>query len=455
MSDDFQVAGRRVVVVGAARSGVAAAELLARRGARVTLTEQRSEIPEAARLRAAGVALESGGHQAATFDAAELVVVSPGVPLTQPVLAGAARRGVEVIGELELAFRWLKGPVVAITGTKGKSTTTTLVGRMLQAAGRDVLVGGNIGVPVSAQVDQSRPDVVHVVEVSSFQLETTVRFRPWIAVWLNLADDHLDRHPSREAYADAKARIFTNQTATDWAVVNALDPEVVRRSDAVAARRVSFSLTPGARLGEAQCTVDGGWIVRRTSAGVDRLVPLEAVELPGRHMLHNVLAATAVASIAGAAPAAMAAGLAGFHGLAHVMEPAGQVGGVRFINDSKATNVESAARSIEAFDGVVALIGGRFKGGDLRELREPLRAHARAVVAIGESAGLVRDAVGDVVPVDIAGSMQEAVELGYRRARPDGVVLLAPACASFDWFGDYAERGRAFKEEVGRLGIDA
>ena len=455
MSDDFQVAGRRVVVVGAARSGVAAAELLARRGAHVTLTEQRSAIPDAARLSAAGVALEAGGHQAATFDAAELVVVSPGVPLTQPVLVGAARRGVEVIGELELAFRWLKGPVVAITGTKGKSTTTTLVGRMLQAAGRDVLVGGNIGVPVSAQVDQSRPDVVHVVEVSSFQLETTVRFRPWIAVWLNLADDHLDRHPSREAYADAKARIFTNQTSTDWAVVNALDPEVVRRSDAVAARRVSFSLTPGARLGEAQFTVEGGWIVRRTSAGVDPLVPLEAVELPGRHMLHNVLAAVAVASVAGAPGSAMAAGFTGFRGLEHVMEPAGQVGGVRFINDSKATNVESAARSIEAFDGVVALVGGRFKGGDLRELREPLRAHARAVVAIGESAGLVRDAVGDVVPVEIAGSMQEAVALGYRRARPDGVVLLAPACASFDWFGDYAERGRAFKEEVGRLGIDA
>ena len=455
MSDDFDVAGRRVVVVGAARSGVAAAELLARRGARVTLTEQRSVIPEAARLRAAGVALETGGHQSATFDAAELVVVSPGVPLDQPVLAAAARRGVEVIGELELASRWLKGPVVAITGTKGKSTTTTLVGRMLQAAGRDVLVGGNIGVPVSAQVDLSRPDIVHVVEVSSFQLETTVRFRPWIAVWLNLADDHLDRYPSREAYADAKARIFTNQTAADWAVVNALDPEVVRRSDGIAARRISFSLTPGAPLGEAQFTVDGGWMVRRTSAGVDPLVPLEAVELPGRHMLHNVLAASAVASIAGAAPAAMTAGLAGFHGLEHVMEPAGQVGGVRFINDSKATNVESAARSIEAFDGVVALIGGRFKGGDLRELREPLRAHARAVVAIGESAWLVRDAVADLVPVEIAGSMQEAVALGYRRARPDGVVLLAPACASFDWFGDYAERGRAFKEEVGRLGIDA
>ena len=453
MSDGFDVAGMRVVVVGAARSGVAAAILLARKGARVTLSESRPAIAEAASLRAAGVALEAGGHQPATFDAADLVVVSPGVPPEQPLFASAAARGVEVIGELELASRWLRGPVIAITGTKGKSTTTTLIGRMLTAAGRDAQVGGNIGVPLSSQVESSRPDTVHVVETSSFQLETTVRFRPWIAVWLNLADDHLDRHPSREAYADAKARIFRNQTSADWAVVNALDPEVVRRSEGIAARRVSFAASAAPLLGDAQFCVDGASIVRRTTTGTNHVLPLSAVELPGRHMHHNVLAAVAAATLAGVEPAAMAKGLAGFRGLDHVMEPAGQVGGVRFINDSKATNVEAAARSIEAFDGVVALIGGRFKGGDLTELREPLRTHARAVVAIGESAGQVRDAVRDVVPVEVAASMAEAVTTAYRLATPDGVVLLAPACASFDWFRDYAERGRAFKEEVAKLRI--
>lgn len=455
MSDGFDVAGMRVVVVGAARSGVAAAILLARKGARVTLSESRPAIAEAASLRAAGVALEAGGHQPATFDAADLVVVSPGVPPEQPLFASAAARGVEVIGELELASRWLRGPVIAITGTKGKSTTTTLIGRMLTAAGRDAQVGGNIGVPLSSQVESSRPDTVHVVETSSFQLETTVRFRPWIAVWLNLADDHLDRHPSREAYADAKARIFRNQTSADWAVVNALDPEVVRRSEGIAARRVSFAASAAPLLGDAQFCVDGASIVRRTTTGMNHVLPLSAVELPGRHMHHNVLAAVAAATLAGVEPAAMAKGLAGFRGLDHVMEPAGQVGGVRFINDSKATNVEAAARSIEAFDGVVALIGGRFKGGDLTELREPLRTHARAVVAIGESAGQVRDAVRDVVPVEVAASMGEAVKTAYRLAKPDGVVLLAPACASFDWFRDYAERGRAFKEEVAALRIES
>lgn len=454
MSDGFDVAGMRVVVVGAARSGVAAATLLARKGARVTLSESRPVIAEAASLRAAGVALEAGGHQPATFDAADLVVVSPGVPPEQPLFASAAARGVEVIGELELASRWLRGPVIAITGTKGKSTTTTLIGRMLTASGRAVQVGGNIGVPLSSQVESSSRDTVHVVETSSFQLETTVRFRPWIAVWLNLADDHLDRHPSREAYADAKARIFRNQTATDWAVVNALDPEVVRRSEGIAARRVSFAAFAAPMLGEEQFSVDGASIVRRTGTGVHPVLPLAAVELPGRHMRHNVLAAVAAATLAGVAPDAMARGLAGFRGLDHVMEPAGQLGGVRFINDSKATNVEAAARSIEAFDGVVALIGGRFKGGDLGELREPLRGHARAVVAIGESAAQVRDAVGDVVPVELATSMADAVTAAYRLAKPDGVVLLAPACASFDWFSDYAERGRAFKQEVAKLRIE-
>jgi UDP-N-acetylmuramoylalanine--D-glutamate ligase len=358
--EGFSVEGKRVVVLGAARSGIAAAELLVRRGARVTLSERRGAFEGADRLRGAGVLLELGGHRDATFVDADLIVTSPGVPLEQPVFEVARARSTEIIGELELAWRWLKGRVIAITGTKGKSTTTTLIGRMLEAEGRRVLVGGNIGVPLSAQVDESTADTVHVVEASSFQLETTTTFHPWIAVWLNFAADHLDRHPTVEAYASAKARIFANQTPNDWAVLNADDSEVMRRAAATKANRVAYSITR--RLPEG-FVITGDWIARRTTTGDERLFPVAAVELTGRHMLNNVLAAAAAAHIADASPAAMVEALKGFHGLAHVMEPAGTVAGVRFVNDSKATNIEAALRSIESFDrGVVAIIGGRFKG---------------------------------------------------------------------------------------------
>jgi len=430
-------------------SGIAATDLLLRKGAHVTLSEGRQTFDDAVRLRAAGVTLELGGHRAETLVAADLIVVSPGVPPEQPLFEPARARGVEIIGELELAWRWLSGRVIAVTGTKGKSTTTTIIGRMLHADGRHVLVGGNIGVPLSAQVAESTPDTLHVVEASSFQLETTTTFHPWIALWLNLADDHLDRHPDVASYAGAKARVFANQTADDWAVVNADDPVVMRHAETGAARQVLFSPSGVVREG---FVVAGDWIVRRTAAGVERFVPVSAVELAGRHMLGNVVAAVAVAAVAGAAPDSMRAGLAGFTGLEHVMEPVGEVDGVHFVNDSKATNVEAARRSIESFEtGVVAIIGGHFKGGDLRELGDALAGRGRAVVAIGTAAPLVHEALAARLPVHDAASMREAVHTGYRLASPSGTVVLAPACASFDWFRDYAERGRAFKAEVERL----
>jgi UDP-N-acetylmuramoylalanine--D-glutamate ligase len=448
-ANGFSVHGRRVLVVGAARSGIAAAELAARRGAEVTLTETRETFDAVDRLRAEGVQLELGGHKVETFASADVIVTSPGVPVEQPVFDAARARGIEIIGELEFAWRFVKGQVIAITGTKGKSTTTTLIGRMLEAAGRKTLVGGNIGTPLSAQVDQSTSDTIHVVETSSFQLETTTTFRPWIAVWLNFAADHLDRHPSVAAYAAAKARIFANQSQNDWAVLNADDPEVIRQARGTSARQVLFSLE--GVIGEG-FVVDRTTIVHRTDTDVERLIPVAAVELTGRHMLNNVLAAAAATHIAGVRPHSMLAALRGFHGLPHVMEPAGHIGPVRFVNDSKATNVEAARRSIESFDrGVVAIIGGRYKGGDFGDLRGALASRGRAVIAIGEAAGRVRDALEGTVPVVDATSMTEAVARGYEAARPDGVVLLAPACSSFDWFRDYAERGEVFKQEVKRL----
>ena len=445
----FSVHGREVVVVGAARSGVAAAELARRRGAAVTLTEQRPTFEQADRLRAAGVRLELGGHRTDTLDRADLIVVSPGVPVDQPLFDGPRSRGVEVIGELEFASRWLQGRVIAITGTKGKSTTTTLVGRMLEAAGRHTLVGGNIGTPVSSQVEASTPDTVHVIEVSSFQLETTRTFHPWIAVWLNLSDDHLDRHASLDEYRAAKARIFRNQGEGDWAVVNADDARVMAAARETRATTVTFALE--------QALVDGvvierDWIVRRTATATTPLVPVSAVELTGRHMLVNVLAASTASHLAGVDPASMRRALAGFHGLPHVMEPVADVDGVRFVNDSKATNVDAAARSIESFEGgVVAIVGGRYKGGDFGQLAGPLAARGRGVVAIGEASSRVRESLSGVVPVVEASSMADAVRRAWEMARPDGVVLLAPACSSFDWFRDYADRGTAFKQEVLRL----
>ena len=441
----FHVDGARVVVMGAARSGLAAAELLARRGARVTLTDQKDTIRDADRMHAAGVSLELGAPDAPVTTTADLVVLSPGVPIEGSAVRLAQRRGIPVIGELELAFRWLRGRVVAITGTKGKSTTTTLVGRMLQAAGRRVLVGGNIGVPLSAQVDDSTEDTLHVVEASSFQLETTETFRPWIAALLNFSPDHLDRHADEAAYGRAKARIFTNQTPDDWAIVNRDNPAALALAAGTRARRVTYAVE---HVAEAEVFVERDFIWQHTSEGLTPLVPLASIELAGRHMLSNVAAATAIARTAGASGDAMTRALGGFRGLEHVMEPVAAFGGVRFINDSKATNVDAAARSIESFDRVVVILGGRYKGGAFEDLRGPLAARGRGVVAIGEARPRVKQALSGVVPVVEADSMADAVSKALDMARPDGVVLLAPACSSFDMFEDYAERGRRFKEAV-------
>ena len=439
----FSVDGQRITVVGAARSGIAAAELLVRKGARVRLSDSRTELAEGGRLAALGIELELGGHDAGQLAQADLVVMSPGVPLEQPAIAAARAAGVPVIGEIELASRWLQGRVIAITGTKGKSTTTALVGQMLRRAGFQVTVGGNIGAPLSAQVDESTAASLHVVEVSSFQLEAIEQFHPWIAVLMNFSPDHLDRHSSLGAYGRAKARIFENQDGDDWAVLNADDPASLALADGIRARRRQFSRRQRLTVGTV---IDDGWIVQRGMATVP-LVPLAAIRLIGPHLVDDVLAAATVGALAGASPEAMTAAVEQFGGLEHAMELVGERDGVRFVNDSKATNVEAALRSVESFErGLVAIIGGRFKGGDLRMLRSPLGSRATAVVAIGEARGLVREAFDDVVPVHDAASIEEAVAQAWALARPDGVVLLAPACASFDMFRDYAERGRRFRE---------
>jgi UDP-N-acetylmuramoylalanine--D-glutamate ligase len=431
----FSVQGQNVTVVGAARSGIAAALLLAERGARVTLSDASPELdPHAAgQLRDAHVVLELGGHRRETFTSADLLVLSPGVPLDEPPVVAAREAGVRMMGEIELASRWLSGRIVAITGTKGKSTTTTLTGRMFTAGGLKAIVGGNIGTPLSSQVAASTPETFHIVEVSSFQLEMTDTFHPWIAVLLNLSSDHLDRHGSMAAYGAAKAKIFANQTPDDWAVINADDPQTLELARAGRAQKILFSVnTP--------------------------LVPLSSIRLIGRHLVADVMAAATVAQIAGVPRDAMVRAVESFTGLEHALEPVAVISGVRFVNDSKATNVESAQRAIESFDqGLAVIMGGRFKGGDFALLREPLRSREATVVAIGEAAPLIERTLEGAVPVERVATLEAAVRRAYelvqahgREAR-HGVVLLAPACASFDMFRDYAERGQVFKKEVLRL----
>ena len=445
----FSVSGKRVVVVGAARSGIAAAKLLVRRGASVTLTDVRERIDEEGQLRTAGVQLELGGHRPQTLRDADLIVLSPGVPPGQAAIADARAAGVPVMGELELASRWLRGRIVAITGTKGKSTTTALTGRMLAAGGHHVLVGGNIGDALSAQVDDSTDETIHVVEASSFQLEGTETFHPWIAVLMNFSPDHLDRHADLAEYAAAKARIFANQTPDDWAVLNADDESSQVLAQDARSRRVLFAIEREVPEG---IVVAGDAIVRRSGGGEQVLVPLSAVKLLGRHLLADVVAAAAVASLVGVEPEAMTRAVEGFKGLEHVLEPVAELGGVRFVNDSKATNIEAALRAIQSFGaGLVVILGGRFKGGDFGDLREALRERTAAVVAIGESAPLIHTALAPAIPVHDAADMVAAVRTAFALAAPGETVLLAPACASFDMFRDYAERGRVFKREVVRL----
>lgn len=447
--------GDVVVVIGLARSGIAAAEFLARRGATVVAADAKAESalpPEALGLRERGVRLELGEHREETFAGASMVVVSPGVPWELPALAAARAKGVPVIAEIELAFRHLRGRVAAITGTKGKSTTTAALGAMLREAGFDARVGGNIGSPLVSLVEGSTDATAFAVEVSSFQLEGTERFRPEVAVWLNLSPDHLDRHPSLEAYVAAKARLFARQEAGDWAVVNADDPVVLEQARRGRARQLLFRVT-GEPLPEGDSAFfEGGLAQLRRDGRKETLFRRDEVVLPGAHLAGDLLVAAAAARLLGAPADAIARAVRAFRGAPHVLEHVATIDGVAYYDDSKATNVEAARLSLEAFSQpVLVIVGGRYKGGDFGALAPGLRAHGRRVLAIGEARERVKAALESAVPVDPCDSLRGAVERARAAARPGDVVLLAPACSSFDMFVDYADRGRAFQAEVRRL----
>jgi len=449
------VEGKPVVVVGLARSGIKAAELLARSGP-VVATDRRPArelTEEALSLAERDVTLELGGHQGGTFLGAAMIVVSPGVPWDLPELEAARRAGVPVIAELELGFRHITGTVAAVTGTKGKSTTTAALGAMLRETGADVRVGGNIGEALTGMLDGAGRDTQFVLEASSFQLEGTEQFHPKLALFLNLSADHLDRHRSFDDYVRAKGRIFRNMTAEDWAVVNADDPQVLALARGAQARLVLFrgALDGDPPEGDAAFFAQGEARLR-LAGHEEALFALRDVRLPGAHLAADLLAAAAGARLLGAPAESITRAVRRFDGVEHVLERVADVEGVTFFNDSKATNVDAAIKSLEAFDRpVLAIMGGRFKGGDLGLLRPAVEAHAKGVLVIGEAREALVQALADLAPVVWCDSLREAVERAFAAAEAGDCVVLAPACASFDMFRDYADRGRAFKAEVQAL----
>ena len=443
--------GKRALVAGAARSGVAAARLLRRHGLEVTLCDRRAaaEAPEAALVLAAeGVSLVWGRDDASLLAGHDLVVWSPGIPVDHALAVAARAAGVPVMGELELGYRAAHAPLVCITGTNGKSTTTDLTGALLRAAGREVQVCGNSGRAVCEVAEQVSAAGLLVVEVSSFQLETVERLRPSIATWLNLTPDHLDRHGSLEHYAAMKQRLFANQTEDDWAVLNADEPDVVKRRTG-AGQPAEFSVSRAVDEGAFH---EDGWLVLARRGGRERLMPRAEVRLPGPHNLANVLAALATVLPLEPTPEVLRHVLREYRGLEHRLEPAGEKDGVRFVNDSKATNTDSLRVALQSFpDPIVLIAGGRDKGQDFSPLAELVRRHVRHLVLIGEGAEPMARAWAGVAQ-ERAPGLREAVQAAYQAAQGSGsVVLLSPGCASFDMFRDYEDRGRRFKEEVARL----
>ncbi len=438
---------QRALVVGLGLSGLSSARWLADRGYRVTVVDSRVQPPGLGALHAEmpGMTVHTGGFDPLLFRDPGLLVVSPGVSLAEPVIADAVVRGVETVGDVELFARHAQAPVLAVTGANGKSTVTSLVGAMCQEAGLDTAVGGNIGVPVLDLLRDPEPDV-YVLELSSFQLETTTSLNARAATVLNLSPDHFDRYPGMAEYAAAKARIFRGDGLM---VLNADDPLVLQMA-APQRRTVRFG------AGLPQADIDYGriehggetWLAR----GARLLLPGASVPLPGRHNQLNVLAAMALAEAMHVPLDAMKRAVAGFHGLHHRTELVGERDGVRWIDDSKGTNVGATVAALSGMDAPVVLIaGGDGKGADFRELRDPVAHRARAVVLIGRDGPLIEKALGGVVPVAHAADMPAAVRVAQRLAQPGDIVLLSPACASFDMFRNYEHRGQVFAQAVREL----
>ena len=442
-NERLRIEGARALVVGMAKSGVASVDLLVKHGAKVRATDLNAAPEVQQRLHELHVPFELQAPE--VFENAELIVLSPGVPADLEPLEAARRRGATVIGEVELAGYFLQGPILGITGSNGKTTTTALAGHILAESEIAVQVGGNIGTPVTAMIDSSRPDQWNVLELSSFQTETICRFRARIAVALNVTPDHLDRHRTFENYAAAKGRLFETQRPGDFAVLNADDPVCVQYASLTPAAPLWFSSTrpvsPGLSLRNGVV-----WF------GDDELMPAADIPIRGRHNVENTMAATAACRIAGVSLPQIASAVRTFRAVEHRLEFVRNVSGVDFYNDSKATNVDATLKALDAFTGGLwVILGGKDKGSDYTVLREPLAAKARAVMLIGAAGAKIREQIASAVPLVDAKTLDVAVRDSYAAALPGDTVLLAPACASFDQFDNYEHRGRVFKGLVAQL----
>ncbi|HKN16529.1 MAG TPA: UDP-N-acetylmuramoyl-L-alanine--D-glutamate ligase [Candidatus Sulfotelmatobacter sp.] len=447
----MELKDKRVLVVGLGKSGVASALFLKAHGARVSVSDTKSgdelhnEIPV---LLDHGITVETGGHGERTFRGQDLIVVSPGVPVDAAPLLQARSLGESVIGEIELAAQFLPGPIVAITGSNGKTTTTTLVGEILTAGGLPTLVGGNIGTPAISLVEQAKRETVIVLEVSSFQLETIQTFRPKIAVVLNVTPDHLDRHRTLEVYVAAKERIFENQRGDDFAVLNEDDPTCVAMAARTRAQVFWFSRQKEVKQG---AWVSDGNMFFRQGEHQEEIMQVAEIPLKGAHNLENVLAAVCASALMGCTPEKIREAVRDFKAVEHRLEYVATIRGVDYYNDSKATNVDATIKALESFPANIHLIlGGKDKGSDYSVLNDLLRQRVKRVYTIGAAAAKIESQIQGVEVLH-AETLENALRKANAAAQPGDVVLLAPACASFDQFKSYEHRGKVFKEIVRTL----
>ncbi len=447
----MDVKGKRVLVVGLGKSGVASALFLEKRGARVAVSDAKTEeqLPqEIPLLLDHGISVETGHHGERTFRDQDLIVISPGVPFDVPQLVQARALGIPVIGEVELAARYLKGKIVAITGSNGKTTTTALAGKIIAAGGREALVGGNIGTPAISFAGTSTDDTWVVLEISSFQLETIESFHPKIAVVLNVTPDHLDRHYTFENYAAAKTRIFENQTVNDFAILNADNPPCVAMAGKTRAAVYWFSRLKQVERG---AFTSGERVIWRDGKGECEIMPVSEISLKGSHNVENVLAGVCVGMLAGTEPLQIRRAVGEFKAVEHRLEYVATVRGVEYYNDSKATNVDATIKALESFpDRVHLILGGKDKGSDYGVLNPLLKERVKRVYTIGAAAAKIESQVRGVEIVSV-GTLEAAVKRASESSTSGDVVLLAPACASFDQFVSYEHRGRVFKEQVRQL----
>ena len=460
----MQLKDKHIVIVGLGRTGFAVARFLHQQGARTVATDtadERTLADTVKNLRAMGIDVELGPHRSALFEKADLIVVSPGVSHTIAPIVAARSRGVAVVGEVELAARFIQAPIVAVTGTNGKTTTTRLLGQMLQRSGMTTFVGGNIGNPLIEYVRGGQKERLVVAEISSFQLDTIDQFRPHISILLNITADHLDRYPDFEAYANSKMRIFKNQQADDVAVLNGSDPLIRVKAADIKSRRLFF---PTLQTDEQGAVLNG----KRIILNMDKFEPLQPVlqspnskiqnrihlditrsALIGRHNHENVCAASLAALAAGGTVEGIQQTLVEFKGLPHRIEHVATINTIHFYNDSKATNVDGVLRALDCFaKPIVLLMGGRDKGSNFKLLADSIGKNVKELVVMGEAAGPIKNALSQRIPTKTADSMDAAVATAFADANPNEVVLLSPGCASFDWYGSYAERGEDFRRAV-------